>query len=54
MSEVLQPGVQIRPILSVQEAKELATKIYGISVESINELEAYDDKNYQIKVFAVC
>jgi hydroxylysine kinase len=50
MGEVLQPGVQIKPVLTVNEAKIIAEKVFGIYVESIKELDAYDDKNYYIKV----
>lgn len=50
MAETLQPGAQIRPIISVEQARQLVEKLYGIQVLSIIELEAYDDKNYHIKV----
>jgi len=50
MSEVLQPGVQIKPVLSVEEAKNLAEQVFGICVAKIKELDAYDDKNYYIEV----
>lgn len=53
MSDVLQPGVQIKPVLSVAEAKNLVESIFGICVVKIKELDAYDDKNYFIEVFAL-
>ncbi|XP_059474986.1 hydroxylysine kinase [Neocloeon triangulifer] len=50
MAEVLQPGQQIRPVISVPEATSLVEKIYGVQVDNIKELDAYDDKNYHIIV----
>lgn len=50
MSDVLQPGAQIKPVLSVAEAKNLVESIFGICVVKIKELDAYDDKNYFIEV----
>ncbi|KAF4520752.1 hypothetical protein B566_EDAN007381 [Ephemera danica] len=50
MAEVLQPGVQIKPSLSADGARALVERLYGVTVLSIKEMEAYDDKNYHIKV----
>lgn len=50
MSEVLQPGAQIKPVLSVEEAKKLVEHLFGICAVKIKELDAYDDKNYYIEV----
>nr|CAD7202087.1 unnamed protein product [Timema douglasi] len=48
--EILQPGVQIRPIISPKEVSEIVQRLYGLRNVQIDELNAYDDKNYYIQV----
>nr|CAD7439157.1 unnamed protein product [Timema bartmani] len=50
MEEILQPGVQIRPIISPKEVSEIVQRLYGLRNIQIVELNAYDDKNYHIQV----
>nr|CAD7605349.1 unnamed protein product [Timema genevievae] len=50
MEEILQPGVQIRPIISHKEVSEIVQRLYGLRNVQIVELNAYDDKNYHIQV----
>nr|CAD7266855.1 unnamed protein product [Timema shepardi] len=50
MEEILQPGVQIRPIISPKEVSEIVQRLYGLRNVHISELNAYDDKNYYIQV----
>nr|CAD7424511.1 unnamed protein product [Timema monikensis] len=50
MEEILQPGVQIRPIISPKEVSEIVQRLYGLRNVQIAELNAYDDKNYYIQV----
>ncbi|XP_015189672.1 PREDICTED: hydroxylysine kinase isoform X2 [Polistes dominula] len=45
---LLSPGQRIRPNTNEKTAIELLFKIYGITVTDINELNAYDDRNYHI------
>ncbi|XP_073960965.1 hydroxylysine kinase-like isoform X1 [Choristoneura fumiferana] len=45
---VLEPGKVIKPLISHEEVKLLAERLYGISVLELTELNGYDDKNYKI------
>ncbi|KAI8423434.1 hypothetical protein MSG28_012567 [Choristoneura fumiferana] len=45
---VLEPGKVIKPVISHEEVKLLAERLYGISVLELTELNGYDDKNYKI------
>ncbi|KAI4467241.1 hypothetical protein MML48_2g00004590 [Holotrichia oblita] len=49
-SELLSPGENIRPQLTMDQAKQLVTKYYGFECESISELDGYDDKNFKVAV----
>ncbi|KAK9728304.1 Phosphotransferase enzyme family [Popillia japonica] len=49
-SELLSPGENIRPQLTLDQAKQLVTKYYGFECESIVELDGYDDKNFKVTV----
>lgn len=44
-----QLDLDIKPKITVTEAKGLAERLYGLSVEDIQEIIAYDDRNYVIK-----
>ncbi|CAK9830901.1 Hydroxylysine kinase [Anthophora retusa] len=46
--DVLTPGQRIRPPGSDQIATHLLKEFYGLDVLSINELNAYDDRNYHV------
>lgn len=48
----LQPGQSIRPNVSVEKAQELVQQLYGIQVESIKELNSYDDNNFYVKAIS--
>ena len=47
---VLTPGQQIRPKMDETIAISLVRELYGFQVTKINELNAYDDKNYHVFV----
>lgn len=49
-SELLSPGECIRPKLTLKDAEELATNVYGFRCESICELDGYDDRNFKVTV----
>lgn len=46
----LQPGQRIKPNVSVNQAKKLIEEYYELKVESIRELNSYDDNNFYVKV----
>lgn len=46
----LQPGQRIKPNVSVNQAKKLIEEYYELQVESIRELNSYDDNNFYVKV----
>lgn len=46
----LQPGQRIKPNVSVNQAKKLIEEYYELNVESIRELNSYDDNNFYVKV----
>ncbi|KAF7415154.1 hypothetical protein HZH68_003643 [Vespula germanica] len=45
---LLSPGQRIRPNMNEETVIDLLFKIYGLTVTSIKELNAYDDKNYHV------
>lgn len=45
---VLKPGQQIKPKIDEKAAIALVEELYGFHVKKINELNAYDDKNYHV------
>lgn len=48
-SAILQPGVKIKVECTEEQAKDYASKLYGITTKEICELNSYDDKNYLIR-----
>ena len=44
--EVLEPGQEIRPKISQKGAIYLVEHLYGVKVESVREMNSYDDKNF--------
>lgn len=44
----LTPGQLIKPLINQETAIKIVEKVYGLKVTEINELNAYDDKNYHI------
>lgn len=46
----LQPGQRIKPNVSVEQAKKLVESLYNLQVETIKELNSYDDNNFYVKV----
>lgn len=46
----LQPGQRIKPNVSLDQAKKLVEEYYKLEVESIKELNSYDDNNFYVKV----
>ena len=46
----LQPGVVIKPEIDEKIATELVSKLYGLKVKTIKEMNSYDDRNYTITV----
>lgn len=49
-AQLLEPGVNIKPIVSLSEVKVFATNIYGLHCENVIELNGYDDKNFKLQV----
>ncbi|GJQ76157.1 hypothetical protein Trydic_g1902 [Trypoxylus dichotomus] len=49
-NELLSAGENIRPQLTLDDAKQLVTKLYGFMCKSIYELDGYDDKNFKVTV----
>ena len=49
----LQPGQQIRPSVSTKGAVLLVEKLYGVKVQSVKELNSYDDKNFLVTIESV-
>uniref|UniRef100_A0A182K3U7 Hydroxylysine kinase n=1 Tax=Anopheles christyi TaxID=43041 RepID=A0A182K3U7_9DIPT len=47
--DTLKPGSQIRPIVSEEEVRKLAERLYGIIVLEMCELDSYDDRNFMIQ-----
>lgn len=39
-----------RPVISAAEAEQLCTRLWGLSSVSTKELNAYDDRNFYMKV----
>ncbi|XP_067624635.1 hydroxylysine kinase [Eurosta solidaginis] len=48
-SDLLQPGMNIKPNVGVEEAESLVRRLYGITANSTKLLNAYDDINYLIQ-----
>lgn len=47
---ILNPGENIKPDFTVDEAKEFVYEIFGLNCLKIVELNGYDDKNYKVDV----
>ncbi|KAL3863739.1 hypothetical protein ACJMK2_005478 [Sinanodonta woodiana] len=43
-----EPGEQIKPVVTEEEVKELAWRLFGMRVRSMEELTSYDDKNFHL------
>lgn len=46
--DILQPGLDIKPIINLDEVKQLVYDLYGFRVSKITVLNGYDDKNFQV------
>ncbi|GLV43483.1 uncharacterized protein CBL_04025 [Carabus blaptoides fortunei] len=51
---ILQPGVDIRPKITISESQILLELLYGVKCKTIVELNAYDDKNYKVTLDENC
>lgn len=47
--ETLKPGSKIRPVVTEEEVRKLAERLYGIIVLEMGEMDSYDDRNYLIQ-----
>lgn len=47
---MLKPGTVIRPHIDLEEAQELAEKLFGLKVTKIDVLNSYDDRNFKIQI----
>ncbi|XP_068212323.1 hydroxylysine kinase [Palaemon carinicauda] len=47
---VLKPGQIIRPIVNADDVPDLVSRLYGLTVTSVKELNSYDDKNFHVQV----
>ncbi|KAK3590138.1 hypothetical protein CHS0354_041190 [Potamilus streckersoni] len=43
-----EPGEQIKPVVTEEEVRELAWRLFGMRVRSMEELTSYDDKNFHL------
>jgi len=50
MSDILEPGEIIKPQVSLEDAKELLLKLYGLISIKVKEFNSYDDRNFFFKV----
>lgn len=48
-SQLLEPGVKIKPNVDIKLAHQIAQKFYDIEVLDVAELNSYDDRNFLIK-----
>ncbi|KAJ8924242.1 hypothetical protein NQ315_007034 [Exocentrus adspersus] len=48
--DILKPGVDIKPVISLEAISELISSLYGFKVLKITEINGYDDKNYHVIV----
>ncbi|XP_055837835.1 hydroxylysine kinase [Episyrphus balteatus] len=46
--ELLQPGSDIQPKVTIEDVNNLAQRLYGITVGELKEMISYDDRNYFI------
>lgn len=53
-SLILQPGLDIRPRITISDSKILLESLYGVKCKTIVELNAYDDKNYKVTFDESC
>lgn len=47
--ETLKPGSKIRPVVTEEEVRKLAERLYGIIVLEMGEMDSYDDRNFLIQ-----
>ncbi|XP_068140178.1 hydroxylysine kinase [Drosophila tropicalis] len=47
-NKVLEPGSEIKPTVHLEDVESLVRRLYGISINEVKELKAYDDRNYLI------
>ncbi len=48
---LLKPGQQIKPSISAEEVCTLVNRFFNLTVNSMKELNSYDDRSYYITVF---
>jgi hypothetical protein len=48
---LLKPGQQIKPSISAEEVCTLVNRFFNLTVNSIKELNSYDDRSYYVTVF---
>uniref|UniRef100_A0A6M2DKX5 Hydroxylysine kinase n=1 Tax=Xenopsylla cheopis TaxID=163159 RepID=A0A6M2DKX5_XENCH len=48
-SNLLRPGVRIKPDIQEDQVRRIAERLYGISCLGVCELNAYDDRNFLIE-----
>jgi len=46
MGDILEPGEIIKPQLSLEEAKHLLKRLYGLNPKTVKEFNSYDDRNF--------
>lgn len=51
---ILNPGQNIKPEFTIDEAKAFLNEIFGLHCLKIEELNGYDDKNYKVEVGTEC
>lgn len=50
MGDILEPGEIIKPQLTLDEAKDLLQRLYGLTSTKVKEFNSYDDRNFFFKV----
>lgn len=46
----LKPGQTIRPVVSMNQAREMIQTYFGLEADNFKEFNSYDDKNFYCEV----
>ncbi|XP_017776479.1 PREDICTED: hydroxylysine kinase [Nicrophorus vespilloides] len=50
MTTLLEPGVEIRPIIESEKCVKLIEDLYGFPCKNLSELNGYDDRNFKVQI----
>lgn len=48
-NKLLSPGQKLKPVVESDEVLQIVKTLYNINIESITELNSYDDRNFLIQ-----